>query len=366
MRIEKIEAIPLSIPIKPDSKSDAAAWGDKDLPAADSLLVKVTTDQGLEGWGEAFGFRAVPSAKLAIDELISPLCIGRDAGQIAPLMLEIQKKLHVFGRSGALMYGISAVDIALWDIAGKTANVPVYRLLGGGAADLPCYASLVRFSDPSLVRANVRQAITAGFRSLKLHEVTLSAVRAAREEAGPDVELMLDVNCAWTLNEARSRAEELRELDLKWLEEPLWPPENYHGLAELRTKEGIPIAAGENVSTLIEFDRLMAAEAVDFVQPSPAKMGGISELCKVFSVAAVRNATVMPHSFYDGPGLLAAIHATAALGTADAMIEWRIFDLEAPLYGAALALGASRISVPQRPGLGLEPDPDVVRTYSKQ
>src|SRR5262249_50265462 len=136
MIIAKIETFPLRIPFKPGSRSDAAAWGDKDLPAADSLLVSVTTDQGLQGWGEAFGFRAVTSAKLAVDELIAPLCIGRDARQIAPLMLEVQKKLHVFGRGGALMYGVSAVDIALWDIAGKAANAPVYRLLGGGRADL--------------------------------------------------------------------------------------------------------------------------------------------------------------------------------------------------------------------------------------
>jgi Enolase C-terminal domain-like len=118
------------------------------------------------------------------------------------------------------------------------------------AADLACYASLVRFSDPSLVRANVRRTIDAGFRSLKLHEIKLSPIRAAREEAGPDVEIMLDVNCAWTLKEARARAEELKELDLKWLEEPVWPSENCDGVARLGRTWGIPIAAGENVSTL--------------------------------------------------------------------------------------------------------------------
>jgi L-alanine-DL-glutamate epimerase-like enolase superfamily enzyme len=216
MIIAKIETFPLRIPINPGTKSDAAVWGDKNLPAADSLLVKVTTDQGLDGWGEAFGFRAVTSAKLAIDELIAPLCIGQDATGIVPLMLEIQKKLHVFGRSGPLMYGLSAVDIALWDIAGKAADAPLHQLLGGGTTDLACYASLVRFSDPSLVRANVRQTIDAGFGSLKLHEIQLPAVSAAREEAGPDVELMLDVNCPWTLNEARMKAEELKKFSLKW------------------------------------------------------------------------------------------------------------------------------------------------------
>ena len=363
MIIAGIEAIPLRIPFKAGAKSDASAWGDSNLPAADSLLVKVTTDQGLVGWGEAFGFRAVASVKLAIDRLIAPLCIGKDATRIEPLMLEVQKKLHVFGRGGALAFGISAVDIALWDIAGKAANMPLCQLLGGGATDLACYASLVRYSDPSLVRSSVRQAIGAGFGTLKLHEIELAAIRAAREEAGPDIDLTLDVNCPWTLNEARQMAKELKLVNLKWLEEPLWPPENFDGLAELRKSSGIPIAAGENVYTLMDFERLLAAKAVDFVQPSPAKMGGISELRKIFPLAAIHNIPVMPHSFYDGPGLLAAVHATAALGTDDSMIEWRWFDLEATMYGDMLNTQGGRISVPQSPGLGIDPDPDVIRAF---
>jgi L-alanine-DL-glutamate epimerase-like enolase superfamily enzyme len=253
------------------------------------------------------------------------------------------------------------MDIALWDITAKAANAPLCQLIGGGVRDLACYASLVRFSDPSLVRANVRRAIDLGFRSLKLHEIALPAIRAAREEAGPDVELMLDVNCAWTLLEARARAQELKEISLKWLEDPLWPPENFDGLAELRRTSGIPIAAGENVYTLMDFERLLAARAVDFVQPSPAKMGGVSELRKVFPLAAIHNIPV--HSFYDGPGLLAAIHATAALGTADSMTEWRWFGLQATIYGDALRPKGGRISVPQGSGLGIDPDPDVIRVY---
>ena len=113
----------------------------------------------------------------------------------------------------------------------------------------------------------------------------------------------------------------------------------------------------------MEFDRLLAVRAVDFVQPSPAKMGGVTELCKVFPTAAVHNVPVIPHSFYDGPGVLAAIHATAALGTIDAMIEWRYLDLEAHIFGDALQPERGRIKVPQGPGLGIDPDPDVIRAH---
>lgn len=217
MIVANIETVALRIPFKAGSTSDASAWGDRNLPAADSLLVKVTTDTGLQGWGEAFGFRAVASAKLAVDELIAPLCIGQDATRVGPLMLEVQKKLHVFGRGGALAYGMSAVDIALWDIAGKAANASVCQLLGGGVTDMPCYASLIRYSEPSLVRAAVRLAIEAGFRTLKLHEIEVSAIRAAREEAGPDIALTVDVNCPWTLTEARAHTEQLKAVSLKWL-----------------------------------------------------------------------------------------------------------------------------------------------------
>ncbi len=360
--IAKIETVSLRIPLKAGAVPNAALWGDK-LTAADSLLVKVTTRDGVEGWGEAFGFAAVDAAKLAVDEVIAPLCIGQDATQIGPLMLAVQKKRHVFGRGGALTYGLSAVDMALWDIAGKLANAPVSQLLGGGVATMPCYASLACYTEPELVRTVVRQTIDAGFRVIKLHESKMSAIRAARAEAGPDVELIVDTGCPWTLTEARAAADELKAVGIKFLEEPLWPPENFDGLAELRRTTGIPVSSGENVSTLLEFERILATHAVDFIQPSPAKMGGITELIKIFPLAAVRNIPVMTHSFYDGPGLLAAIQVTAALGTTDSMIELRLFEQEASPYGDAFTPKDGRISVPQGPGLGIDPDPDVISTY---
>ena len=360
MIIAGIEAFPLSIPFG----TGAALPGPSRRPGVDSLLVRVRTDEGHEGWGEAFGFEASPVTRRALDDLVAPLYAGQDATRIGPLALAVQKKLHVFGRGGAVMHALSAVDTALWDIAGKAAGMPLHRLLGeGGNQDLACYASLDPYGDPVAVRAGVRQALGAGFSHVKLHEREPASVRAAREEAGPDVGLMLDVNCPWTLAQARVKADELRDLRLKWLEEPLWPPEDYAGLASLRAACGIPLAAGENAAAPGDFGRLMSAGAVDFLQPSPAKMGGVTELCKVFQAAADHGVTVMPHSFYHGPGLLAAVHATAALAAADSMIEWRYTDLQAHVYGEAVRPAGGRIQVPQGPGLGADPDPGVLRRY---
>ena len=224
MVITGIETVPLRIPYKPGRRSAASVWGPAGPSTVDSLLVKVTTDQGWEGWGEAFGFTGAPVTQRAIDHLIAPLCIGKDATRVAPLMHEVQDRLQVF-RGGPVTLALSAVDIALWDIVGKAAGAPLHRLLGGGVSDLPCYASMDAFSDPSLVRAGVQQALDAGFTSLKLHEKDLATVRAAREQAGPDTEIMLDVNCAWTVNQVHGLADELRDVRLKWLEEPVWPPE---------------------------------------------------------------------------------------------------------------------------------------------
>ena len=365
MKIARIESIPLRIPFTAGGPPSAGAWGGGgERQTADSLIVSVTTDTGVVGWGETFGFTAIPAVKAAIDTILAPECIGRDATQLGKLSLDLQKKFHVFGRSGAFIYGLSAIDIALWDIAGKVAGKPVYQLLGGSEATaLRSYASLTRYAKPALVGENVARALGSGFRHLKLHEIDVDCVRAAREAAGDDVEIMLDVNCPWSVREALDMTKRLRPFNLRWLEEPVWPPENYSGLARVRKEGGIPIAAGENASTQMDFQHLLEANAVDFIQPSPAKMGGITELSKVFAMANASSTTVMVHTFYDGPGLLAAIHGSAALGGPGALVEWRYFDLEAQLYGEAIIPKNGAIAIPQGAGLGLEPSADVIRKY---
>jgi L-alanine-DL-glutamate epimerase-like enolase superfamily enzyme len=364
MKIASVEAIPLRIPFTVGGKSAAGAWGKGGLQAADSLLVKVTSDAGLVGWGESFGFTAIPAVKAALDSMIVPACIGMEDCRIEAISEDLQRRFHIFGRSGAVMFGLSALDIALWDIAGKSAGMPVHAMLGGARRSrLPAYASLIRYADAEAIAANVRRALAEGYRSLKLHEVDLAVIAAAREAAGPEIEITLDVNCPWSLRQAIDMAAQLEPMRLRWLEEPVWPPENFDGLAALRSVSAIPVAAGENVSSLIEFQHMLACGAVDFVQPSPAKMGGITALRKVMALAEAHNVAVMVHTFYDGPGLLASIQATAALGDEEAMVEWRYFDMEADLYGGALRPRDGHIDLPSGPGLGLEPDPDVVARY---
>ena len=363
MIIAKIDVFALRIPF---GTGAAVPPGPGRPPGVGSLLVRVTTDGGYVGWGEAQAFDAAPLTRRVVKTLVAPMFSGRDATRIEPLVRSVRRNLRAFRRSRCVAYSISAIELALWDIAGKAAGLPVHQMLrpaGGSATDLPCYASLDPYGeDPDLVRAGVRQALDAGFTGIKLHERELTAVRAAREEGGPGIDLMVDPERAWTLPDATARARGFAELKLKWLEEPLQSLDDHDGLAQLRSAGLVPVAAGENISPLPEFDRLMGAGAVDFVQPSPAKIG-ITDLSRVFPLAAAHDVTVMPHSFYHGPGLLAAIHAAAALGTPGSMIEWRYTDLVANLYGDALRPRDGRIQVPPGPGLGIDPDPEVIKAF---
>jgi L-alanine-DL-glutamate epimerase-like enolase superfamily enzyme len=368
MKISAIETIEVRIPYSAGNASQTSAWGGKEWLTADALLVKISTDSGIIGWGEAFGYNVIPATKVVINELLAPVCIGANADDIASLMLDLQRKFHIFGRGGPVTYALSGIDIALWDIAGKAKGQPLHQLLGdklltdNRPGQVDSYASLVRYSEPDQVAANVARACALGFKGIKLHEITVPAVAAAREAAGPDVAIMLDVNCPWTLDEALDMAKQLQPYNLAWLEEPVWPPEDHASLAIIRERGGIAVAAGENAATLHQYRHMFEAGALDVVQPSPAKSGGISELCNVFALASEFGVRVVPHSFYEGPGLLTAIQACAALSP-DPLVEWRFFDTEARLYGEQVVPVEGKLTVPQGPGLGCDPDPDVISRY---
>jgi L-alanine-DL-glutamate epimerase-like enolase superfamily enzyme len=360
MRITRVDTIVLNLPMVIDGATPML--GGRPRTSIDMLLVRVETDGGVTGWGEAFGHRVFPATRAVIDTLLGPLCAGRDPSQIDAIHRDLQWVLHGIGRNGPAIYALSGIDIALWDLAGKVAGLPLYRVLGGRPrADLPAYASLLRYGTPGAVAHYAEQALARGYRHLKVHEITVDAVTAARDAAGPGIPLMVDTNCPWTVAEAIEMAHRLVPLDPRWLEEPVWPPEDLAGLAEVRARGGIATAAGENYGTAWEFRRAFEAGALAYAQPSVTKVGGVTELRRVMALAERFGVPVVPHSAYFGPGLLASIHCLAAL-PAESLVERLYCDFADNPLGAAIHPVGGRIAVPQGPGLGVDPDPRLLQT----
>jgi L-alanine-DL-glutamate epimerase-like enolase superfamily enzyme len=234
--------------------------------------------------------------------------------------------------------------------------MPLYQLLGGSArTSLPAYASLLRYGDAKVVERKVAEALGRGYRLIKLHENKSDIVRAARKACGDKVPLMVDCSCPWTVDEAIAISREWADLNLTWLEEPIYPPDDHAGLAQLRAASPMPIAAGENCSNVFEFKRLFEAGAVGFAQPSVTKIGGVTELRKVFALGEAHGVTVVPHSPYFGPGLLASIHVCAA-SAREVWIERYYCDFAATPFGEQIIPRNGVFAVPQEPGLGKDPD----------
>ncbi len=360
MKIAAVDAIAIAIPYGYDGPRHNVAG--KDWTTLDTLLVRVTTEDGLVGWGEAFGHGSIPATQRALETLVGPWMIGRDAADIAVTMRAAEQAMHLYGRGGPVTYALSGVDIALWDLAGKAAGLPLHRLLGGSApASIPAYASLLRYGDPAIVARNVAAAVAAGYRAIKLHEITVPAVAAAREAAGPDILLMNDTNCPWPPHEARAMARALRPFDLHWLEEPVWPPEDFSGLASVRA-EGVPIAAGENMASPVEFLHAIEAGALDIAQPSVTKIGGISASRRVLALAETHGVRAVPHCAYFGPGFLASLHLVAAMPDRPPL-ERLFLDTEARLHDPFTTATNGALPIPDAPGLGCDPDPDVIARY---
>ncbi len=361
MKIANIEAIPLAIPYRLGGPS--AGFENQDWSRLNILLVKVETANGLVGYGEAFSYNCLRAVQAALEDMIAPVAIGRDARDIRKLMHELQQSLHLFGRYGVTMFALSGLDIALWDIAAKDAGLPLHRLLGAAAAaDVPAYASLFRYGNAESVADRCRAALGENYRYIKLHEITEPEVRAARDVVGDDVPLMVDTNCPWTLEQARREVGWLEGYDVQWLEEPIFPPEDFNALARLQSATSIALAAGENACTAFEFEKMFAAGAVRYAQPSVTKVGGITEAMKVTTLASVRGVTVMPHSPYFGPGFLATLHWAAAL-PAGVLVERIYLQPEASLYGNLIDPRDGMYRVPDSPGIGPDPDSDALRDY---
>jgi L-alanine-DL-glutamate epimerase-like enolase superfamily enzyme len=357
-RIKSVEPIVLKIPF--DDGSAGTGIMPVKWTSLDYVLVRVETDDGLVGWGDAFAYFCASAVAAVVRDMVAPIVVGQDAGDPAALNEMLQRRLHLHGRYGLTIFAISGLDIALWDIAGKRAGVSVARLIGGRSREtVPAYASLMRYGDPGLVERFSAKAAGDGFADVKLHEIARETIGAGRKGAGPKVRLTTDINCNWSVADTEAIMPFLKEIDLFWLEEPIFPPEDWAALKAL-SRFGIAISAGENACTAMEFSRLI--DAVTYSQPSVTKVGGITEFAKVCDLAAAAGKTVMPHSPYFGPGYWATLQLAAARPEAG-LFEYLYISQEAIIDETMPRPERGVLAIPDVPGIGCTPDPKVIARY---
>jgi L-rhamnonate dehydratase len=270
------------------------------------LIVEVFTDDGIVGIGNAA--LAPPATKQVIDHYLKPLLVGQDPWDVEFLWQHMYRKTIAFGRKGIGMAAISAVDIALWDILGKSAKQPVYRLLGGRTKrHIPVYASRLYSIELCELAAEAKRYKDDGFKAMKLRfgwgptdgaagmQRNLALVRTVRDTVGDGIDVMADAYMGWTLDYAKRMLPLLEPFHLRWLEEPVIP-DDIHGYAELKSYGRVPIAGGEHEFTLYGFRDLLEARAVDYIQFDTNRVGGITQARKVAALAEAYSVPVIPHA----------------------------------------------------------------------
>ncbi|POT30920.1 mandelate racemase/muconate lactonizing enzyme family protein [Citrobacter braakii] len=331
-------------------------------PTLDALLVRVESDSGLTGWGEAFGHACNPASMALLSGLLAPFFTGETCDDTEALMQKAHYAFHSYGRGGAMMYALSALDIALWDLRGKAENLPLWKLLGGTRSQVELYPSLASFDgNVAKLMECINPLIKKGYRHIKLHERDPQAIVEVAQALPDEVTLMVDTNCAWNAQQAEEILPQLHAAGVDFVEEPTFPPENISQLRYLRQMTGARIAAGENFNNSEEFVLSMALDAVDVLQPSVAKIGGISAVLNIIKHArAHKNVSLLPHCFYYGPGLLASAHLLSVLPKPVPLeVPWLMFEqiLHPFMHFEPV------MELPQAPGLGFNPDIDVLERH---
>lgn len=270
------------------------------------LIVEVFTDSGLAGIGNAALSPRI--TKQVVDLHLKPLLIGKDPFDSEFLWQHMYRQTMAFGRKGIGMVAISAVDIAIWDILGKAAGQPVYRLLGGRTKKrIPVYASRLYSQPLEQLAAEAKSYKQQGYQAMKLRfgwgpvdgasgmERNLELVRTVREVIGYEIDLMADAYMGWTLDYSRRMLPLLEPYRLRWLEEPVIP-DDVHGYAALKSLGRVPIAGGEHEFTLYGFRELLEAKALDYIQFDTSRVGGITQARKVAALAEAYSVPVVPHA----------------------------------------------------------------------
>jgi D-arabinonate dehydratase/D-galactarolactone cycloisomerase len=334
-----------------------------------TTLVRIRTTDGLEGVGEAYGLPEPRVTATIVGHLLAPMLLGRDAGASEALWELMFGAQAGAGRTGGFyLEAISGVDLALWDLRGKAAGLPVHRLLGGPIRNtVPVYASPVPFlphTEQSAERA--LSFLQDGFRAVKLKlgrgpETDLAHAAAVAEALDGRAELKVDLNCAYDVKTAIRLGHALEDLGVRWLEEPL-ATDDVAGLAEVRAAVRIPVVTGESEFIRYRYRDFLVQRAVDVVMPNLARAGGITEARRIAALCSAFHVDVSPHGVGSAVGVAAALQFAAATPNVP-VYEYN--RLPNPLRDdlASFTLRDGELVVPDAPGLGIDLDEDLVRHY---
>jgi D-galactarolactone cycloisomerase len=349
-----------------------------------AAIVIVETDEGLVGYGEA---RGIPHLqKSIVEQYLRPMLIGQDPTKPEYLWEKMYNTSRVglslkFGHTlpaysggsrGETMCAISGVDIALWDLYGKSLGLPVYKLLGGGVRDrITAYAS-GGWKSAEHAGEEALSYVREGYQAVKMRvgliddpvSNSVKRVEAVRKAVGDEIGIMVDAHGSLSVSQAKVLAKHIEQYDISWFEEPL-SPDNRSGCAEVRANTCIPIATGENDMTRFEFKELIELHAADILQPDVSVAGGITEMRRIGALASAFGLRVEPHVW--GSNILAA----ASLQLSAAMPNCTLFEVVQSwnpilfeLSDLSLKPEADGcIAIPNKPGLGIELDPDYLRKY---
>lgn len=352
MTIDRVRVDHFRIPL-PVTLSDSTHG---EITHFDLVTVRIADTDGVEGLGYTY---TVSLGGGAVADLlsrdVSATLVGLDPERTEAIWKRLWWHLHYVGRGGLAVFALSAVDIALWDLKGKRLGRPLWRLLGGADPEVRAYAGGIDlFFTLDELLAQTDRNLAGGFRAIKMKvgrerlSEDVERVAAMRQHLGDGFPLMADANMRWTVDQAVRAAKRLADHDLVWLEEPT-VPDDYAGHARVLREGGVPVAAGENLRSIVEFEHMMAAGGVSFPEPDASNCGGITPWMKVAAMAEARGLPVTSHGIHD-----IHVHLLAAVPNAS-YLEVHGFGLER-FMAEPLRIREGLARAPDRPGHGVELD----------
>ncbi|PJX28053.1 mandelate racemase [Advenella sp. S44] len=300
MKISSIQAHPISFPV-PEDKSVRLGIGKS--VKRDAVLLRVQTDEGLTGWGEAHHGRCPGAIARLIDTTLAELVVDMDPMDVSGIWSKVYKmQISSHGMGAAAALALSGLDLALWDIRCQVAGLPLHTLIGGKRKPIKAYAGGISlgWQAPEALADEAAGYVSQGYRALKLRvgdniERDIARVTAVRKGVGDQIDILVDANTNYTLDDVRRILPFYDDLKVGWLEEPF--PAHDLGLYRRASRLGrTPLAAGENHYTRYEFEPILEAQALGFVQPDLSKAGGITESLKIAAMASCHRLSVNPHT----------------------------------------------------------------------